>query len=58
MCSGSTLETEKARARALGAIAYLVKPVRFERFEPILATAPGVRLAPDADGVRSLMRAA
>jgi signal transduction histidine kinase len=58
MCSGSTLEAEKARARALGAVAYLAKTVRFDQLEPVLEAAPGVRLAPDADGVRSLMRAA
>jgi signal transduction histidine kinase len=58
MCSGSTREEDKSRSRALGAMAYFVKPVRFEQLEPIIAAAAGVRLALDADGPRALVRAA
>jgi CheY-like chemotaxis protein len=39
MCSGSTREEDKTRSRALGAIAYLVKTVRFEALQPIIAPA-------------------
>jgi CheY-like chemotaxis protein len=57
MCSGSTREAEKARSRALGAVAYLVKTVRFEALQPIIAAVAGVQLILDEDGVRALVRA-
>jgi two-component system CheB/CheR fusion protein len=57
MCSGSTREEDKSRARALGAVAYLIKTVRFEQLEPVIAAIAGVRLTLDEDGARSLVRA-
>jgi signal transduction histidine kinase len=58
MCSGSAREEDKSRARALGAVAYLVKTVRFEHLEPVIGTVAGVRLTLDENGARSLVRAA
>jgi signal transduction histidine kinase len=58
MCSGSTLEKDKQRANALGAIGMLTKPVRFEQLQAMIANSSGVRLAPDATGKPTLMRVA
>jgi two-component system CheB/CheR fusion protein len=58
MCSGSTREEDMSRSRALGAMAYLPKTVRFEQLEPIIAAIAGVRFTVNADGARVLVRAA
>jgi signal transduction histidine kinase len=58
MCSGSKREKDKERSRALGAIGYLAKPVRFEHLQPIIAKSPGIRLAEEATGQPILMRLA
>jgi signal transduction histidine kinase len=58
MCSGSTREKDKERSRALGAIGYLNKPVRFEHLQPIIAKSSGIGLAQDAAGPPILMRLA
>jgi signal transduction histidine kinase len=56
MCSGSTREEDRSRSHALGAVAYLAKPVRFEQLQPIIAAAAGVQLVQDDGGPRLLMR--
>jgi two-component system CheB/CheR fusion protein len=56
ICSGSSREEDKSRAHALGAIAYLVKTVRFAQLEPVIADVAGVRLIRDEEGARSLVR--
>jgi CheY-like chemotaxis protein len=57
MCSGSTRERDKERSRSLGAIGYLIKPVRFEHLRPMIAKAPGTGLPQeDAAGPPVLMR--
>jgi len=58
MCSGSTLEKDKQRARALGAIGLLTKPVRLEQLRPMIAKSGGMCLTPDAAGKPTLMRIA
>jgi signal transduction histidine kinase len=58
MCSGSTLEKDKQRARALGAIGLLTKPVRFEQLQPMIAKSNSMRLASGAAGKPTLMRVA
>ncbi len=50
MCSGSTREKDKERSRALGAVGYLAKPVRFDQLQPIITKSTHLRLAPDAGG--------
>lgn len=56
MCSGSTREKDKERSRALGAVAYLAKPVQLAQLAPTLAKAPGIRLDPGAAGKPTLKR--
>jgi CheY-like chemotaxis protein len=56
MCSGSMREKDKERARVLGAVGYLAKPVRFEHLQPVIANSPGIRLIVDAAGWPTLMR--
>jgi len=58
MCSGSKREEDKIRSRELGAVAYLVKTVRFEQLKPVIAALDGVRLTLDENGARLLVRAA
>jgi signal transduction histidine kinase len=58
MCSGSTWDKDKERARALGAVGYLTKPAYFEDLRPILAGSSGIRLVDQASGPPILMRAA
>jgi signal transduction histidine kinase len=58
MCSGSTLEKDRQRASALGAIGLLTKPVRFEHLQPMIAKSNAMRLMPDAAGKPTLMRVA
>jgi CheY-like chemotaxis protein len=58
MCSGSTLEKDKQRARALGAIGLLTKPVRFEQLKPMIARSNSMHLAPGGAGKPTLMRVA
>ena len=58
MCSGSTWEKDKQRARALGAVGYLTKPVFFQDLQPIIANLSGIRLVQDAVGPPTLMRVA
>jgi signal transduction histidine kinase len=56
MCSGSTWDRDRDRARALGAIGYLTKPPRFADLRPVIAGAPGLHLCNDAAGKPTLMR--
>lgn len=56
MCSGSTQEKDRERSRNLGAVGYLIKPVRFEQLLPAIAGATGLRLAVDAAGQSTLLR--
>jgi signal transduction histidine kinase len=56
MCSGSTWDKDEQRARALGAIGYLVKPPLLENLRPIIAKASNIRLVQDAAGRFSLIR--
>jgi CheY-like chemotaxis protein len=58
MCSGSNRERDKERARALGAVGYLVKPPRVEDLRPILAYVSGIRFTQNAAGPPSLVRVA
>jgi signal transduction histidine kinase len=57
MCSGSTREKDKERSRALGALGYLDKPVRFGDLQPIIANSSRIRLVFDAAGSPTLTRA-
>jgi CheY-like chemotaxis protein len=57
MCTGSTYDQDQARAQALGAAGYMVKPASLAQLRPMLTGIPALRLADEADGVR-LMRAA
>ncbi len=57
MCTGSTYDDDRNRARALGAAGYLVKPPSWEQLRPILQNAAGVRFHHNADGAQ-LLRAA
>jgi CheY-like chemotaxis protein len=56
MCSGSTREKDVARSRALGALGYLAKPVRFEHLQPIIARSASLRLAESGAGQPVLLR--
>jgi len=57
MCTGSTYDDDRNRARALGAAGYLVKPPSWEQLKPILENTRGVRFQHNADGAQ-LLRAA
>jgi len=57
MCTGSTYDQDQARARALGAAGYMVKPASLEQLRPMLTAIPALKLDPGNEGVR-LMRAA
>jgi CheY-like chemotaxis protein len=57
MCTGSSYDQDQARARALGAAGYMVKPASLAQLKPVLADIPVLRLDDEAGDVR-LMRAA
>jgi signal transduction histidine kinase len=58
MCSGSTWEKDKERARALGAAGYVTKPVFLEKLQPIIAKASNIRIFQDDAGQAILTRVA
>jgi CheY-like chemotaxis protein len=49
MYSGSDYHRDRARAEALGASAYVLKPLTFERLEAALATIPTLRIRHDGE---------
>lgn len=55
VCTGSTYERDKERARALGAVGYLLKPIDLDDFASIVDRVVGLRLEENGDG-RSLVR--
>ncbi|HTM82531.1 response regulator [Asticcacaulis sp.] len=57
MCTGSTYDQDQARAHALGAAGYMVKPASLAQLRPMLTSIPALKLDPDGENVR-LMRAA
>ncbi|MFT4076208.1 MAG: response regulator [Asticcacaulis sp.] len=57
MCTGSTYDQDLARARALGAAGYMVKPASLAQLRPMLPDMPALRLLDDEVGIR-LLRAA
>jgi len=57
MCTGSTYDQDQARAKALGAAGYMVKPASLAQLRPMLTAIPSLRLEPEGEGVR-LLRAA
>lgn len=44
MCTGSSQNQDRRRARELGAQGYLLKPPNFDELRPLLAALPGLRL--------------
>ncbi len=57
MCTGSTYGQDQARAQALGAAGYMVKPASLAQLKPMLTDIPTLKLDCEGEGVR-LMRAA
>lgn len=57
MCTGSTYDKDMQRAKALGALGYITKPVDFDRLKSIIDTIGTVRLQEEERGYK-LMRAA
>ncbi len=58
MCSGSTWDKDKERARELGATGFLTKPALLRDLRPIIAKSSGIRLVDQAGGLPMLMRTA
>jgi signal transduction histidine kinase len=58
MCSGSTWQKDRERARQLGALDYLVKPVSLPDLRQVIDTLPSVRLVQDESERIMLTRAA
>jgi signal transduction histidine kinase len=56
MCSGSAWEKDKERARMLGAVGFLTKPVFFKDLQPIIARSSSLRLCQNDTGQFILMR--
>ena len=50
MCTGSIYDKDMARAQALGAVGYLVKPIKFELLQAALQKIPGLTLRAQGDG--------
>lgn len=57
MCTGSTYDQDQARAKALGAAGYMVKPASLAQLRPMMMDIPALTLHDEGEGVR-LMRAA
>jgi CheY-like chemotaxis protein len=57
MCTGSTYGQDQARAQALGAAGYMVKPASLAQLKPMMSDIPSLKLDCEGEGVR-LMRAA
>lgn len=57
MYTGSTHDRDIARARTLGATAYLIKPIKFDKLKRVLENTARVCLRPEKDGY-ALLRAA
>jgi len=57
MCTGSTYDQDQARAQALGAAGYMVKPASLAQLKPMLMDIPTLKLACEGEDIR-LMRAA
>jgi signal transduction histidine kinase len=58
MCSGSTWEKDRERARMMGAVGFLTKPVFFEDLQPIIAKCSSIHLSHEGPGLPVLMRVA
>jgi CheY-like chemotaxis protein len=56
MCTGSTQDEDTRRAKALGAVGYLVKPVTFEQLEAVIAEIPTVDLREQDGGYGLVLR--
>ncbi|MCP0913877.1 MULTISPECIES: ATP-binding protein [Legionella] len=52
MCSGSTYEKDKERAKAMGAAGYVLKPIEKESLEQVIAGIPKLRFSATEDGYR------
>lgn len=57
MCTGSTYDQDQARAQALGAAGYMVKPASLAQLKPMLMDIPTLTLDCEGEDIR-LMRAA
>lgn len=57
MCTGSTYDQDQARAQALGAAGYMVKPASLAQLRPMLTAIPALKLDMEGENVR-LLRAA
>ncbi len=57
MCTGSTYDQDQARAQALGAAGYMVKPASLAQLRPMLTAIPALKLDLEGETVR-LLRAA
>ena len=57
MCTGSTYDQDQARAQALGAAGYMVKPASLAQLKPMLTAIPALKLDLEGENVR-LLRAA
>jgi CheY-like chemotaxis protein len=57
MCTGSTYDQDQARAQALGAAGYMVKPASLAQLRPMLTGIPALKLDLEGENVR-LLRAA
>jgi CheY-like chemotaxis protein len=54
MCTGSTYDDDKQRAKSLGAAGYLVKPPSWDQLKPILDKVAGVYFERGKNGARLL----
>ena len=57
MCTGSTYDQDQARAHALGAAGYMVKPASLAQLRPMLTSIPALKLDLEGENIR-LLRAA
>lgn len=57
MCTGSTYDQDQARAQALGAAGYMVKPASLAQLRPMMTAIPALKLDLEGENVR-LLRAA
>lgn len=57
MCTGSTYDKDMQKAKALGALGYITKPVDFDRLKPIICTIGTITLQEEEHGYK-LLRAA
>lgn len=57
MCTGSIYDKDMERAKGLGAIGYLTKPIDFAKLQSVIAQSSSIKICPDNGGF-SLLRAA